>query len=79
MSAFYPECAAHQGCPIQLRLGGIVTADDPRDLTCRFRLHPRDHMGVLLQGERWALVPESLADHLRRDSWLHCDRGVRVS
>ena len=42
-------------------------------------LHARDHVGVLLHGERWRLMAQAFTDHLHRYPRLECDRGMSVS
>ena len=44
----------------------------------RLRLHAGDHVGVLLEGERWCLVAETLRDHLDLNACLQRDGRVSV-
>lgn len=44
----------------------------------RLGLHARNDVCVLLQCERWRLVPEPLSDHLHRHAGPQSDRRMRV-
>ncbi len=63
-----------------LLIGQLLSIEDCGcDKARRAGLHARDHVGVLLHGERWRLMAEAFTDHLHRYPRLECDRGMSVS